>query len=270
MDLDTSQTICIRCGTTRTAQVDLIRSLFEPYGHVHTRTGTHGETQVECHVDMSFHFLLKKDEHVPGWVVENDECFWAFLAGYMDAEAHIGVKHFSRIPQARVEIASCDIGILQGLWAGLNERGVRCPKLNLRKRAGTVNRQGHRYNHDLYVLYIIRKASLDRLFQGIEPYLKHADKQAEMAEAWDNIRERGITVNLLRTKMNDERLENGTVIYWSRRFKDEQERWRVPVHCGWCGKVRTLSTITVSAPTFSGLCRFCAQSAKKIAKEEQM
>lgn len=267
MDLPTSQTIHIRCSTTRTAQVDLIRRLFEPYGFVHTRIGTCGETQVECHVDMSFHFLLEKDKYVPDWVMENDGCFWAFLAGYMDAEAYIGIERSSRVPQARVEIASSDKGILQGLWAGLNERGVHCPQLYLKIRAGTVDRQGRRHNHDHYALCILRKASLDKLFRGIGPYLKHADKQAEMAEAQDNIKERGIAVNLLRAKMNDERLENGVVIYWSRRFKDKQGHWRVPVRCAWCGRVRKLGTGTVGASNFTGLCRFCAQSARKTAEK---
>jgi len=192
MDLPTSQTIHVRCGTTRAAQVDLIRRLFEPYGHVHTRTGTMGETQVECHLDLSFRFLLEKEDRVPGWVMENDDCFWAFLAGYMDAEGYIGLSRHCYQDQARVEIASCDEGILRGLWAGLNKRGVHCPQLYLKKRAGIVDGQGRRCGSDFYVLVVSRKAALDRLFQGIDPHLKHADKRAAMAKAWANVRERGL------------------------------------------------------------------------------
>ncbi len=72
MDLPTSKTIHVRCGTTIPAQVDLIRGLFEPYGHVNTRKGTIGETQVECHLDMSFDFLLPKEDRVPDWVTPDD------------------------------------------------------------------------------------------------------------------------------------------------------------------------------------------------------
>jgi len=192
MDLPTSQTIHVRCGTTRAAQVDLIRSLFEPYGHVHTRLGTHGETQVECHLDLSFRFLLEKEDRAPDWVMRDDDCFWAFLAGYMDAEGYIGINRQCGRSQARVEIASCDVGILRGLWAGLNARGVRCPQLYLKKRAGTVDRQGRRSNCDFYCLSIQRKVSLDRLFRGVDPYLKHADKRTAITRAWANIRERGL------------------------------------------------------------------------------
>lgn len=192
MDLPTSQTIAIRCGTTRAAQVDLIRSLFEPYSYVHTRLGTRGETQVECSLDMSFSFLLEKEYCVPDWVMQNDDCFWAFLAGYMDAEGYIGILRQPHHDQARVQIASCDVGILRGLWVGLHARGVHCPQLYQKIQAGTIDRRGHRHNHDFYCLGIYRKASLDRLFQGIDSYLRHADKRAAMAKAWANIRERGL------------------------------------------------------------------------------
>ncbi len=192
MDLPASQAIHVRCSTTRPAQVDLIYRLFAPYGYVHTRQGTLGETQVECHLDLSFRFLLGKETRVPDWIMENDACFWAFLAGYMDAEGYIGLSRQRGREQARVEIASGDEGILRGLWAGLNARGVRCPPLHLKHRAGTLNRRGHQHSRDFYCLSICRKASLDRLFQGIEPHLKHADKRTAMREAWANVRERGL------------------------------------------------------------------------------
>ena len=177
MDLPTSKTIQVRCGTTIPAQVDLIRGLFEPFGHVNTRKGTIGETQVECHVDMSFDFLLPKEDRVPDWAKDDDTCFWAFLAGYMDAEGYIGLKKTRSGRSAIVEIASCDIGILSDLLAGLRDRGIVCPNLYLKTRAGTVDRRGTRTNRDFYILRVIRKASLDQLFQHVSPFLKHGDKQ---------------------------------------------------------------------------------------------
>jgi hypothetical protein len=192
MDLPTSKTIQVRCGTTIPAQVQLIRGLFEPYGHVNTRKGTIGETQVECYLDMSFDFLLPKEDRVPEWVTADDPCFWAFLAGYMDAEGYIGLRKRKGGRSAIVEIASCDVGILRGLWSGLNDRGIICPNLYLKARSGTANRRGTRNNRDYYNLSIIRKASLDMLFHEISPLLKHADKRDAMARAWTNIRERGL------------------------------------------------------------------------------
>ena len=192
MDMPTSQTIHIRCGTTVPAQVDLIRGLFEPYGHVNTRIGTHGETQVECSLDMSFDFLLPKEDRVPEWVTPNDPYFWAFLAGYMDAEGYIGLIRNKDRRRAVVEIASCQLGILQTLWNGLNARSLRCPDLHLKCRSGTTDNRGNHHNCDFYVLHISRKASLDTLFREIEPFLKHANKRDAMTLAWDNVRERGL------------------------------------------------------------------------------
>jgi hypothetical protein len=192
MDLPTSRTIHVRSGTTKTAQQELIVRLFQPYGHVHTRLGTHGETQIECHLDMSFEFLMDKRDRVPKWVMEADACFWAYLAGYMDAEAHIGLRRTKYGRAAVVEIGSCDVGILRGLWRGLNARGVQCPQIRLKTLAGTPIGQGYRTNRDFYRLFISRKASLDKLFRSVDSYLKHADRRKRMEKAWANVLERGI------------------------------------------------------------------------------
>jgi hypothetical protein len=192
MDLPTSKTIQVRCGTTVPAQVELIQGLFEPCGHVNTRKGSIGETQVECHLDMSFNFLLPKEDRLPDWAQADDECFWAFLAGYMDAEGYIGLKKTRSGRSAILEIASCDVGILRDLLSGLRIRGITCPDLYLKTRSGTVDRRGTRNNRDFYILRVIRKASLDLLFRRVSPYFKHGNKQAAMADAWANIRERGL------------------------------------------------------------------------------
>lgn len=192
MDMPTSQTIHIRCGTTVPAQVALIRGLFEPYGHINIRTGTQGETQVECSLDMSFEFLLPKEDRVPKWVALDDRCFWAFLSGYMDAEGYIGLVKTNKGRRAVVEIASCQFGILQGLWTGLGVRGVSCPDLYLKQRSGSTDSRGNRHNCDFYVLRICRKASLATLFLGIDPYMKHADKRTAMARVQDNLLERSL------------------------------------------------------------------------------
>jgi hypothetical protein len=123
--------------------------------------------------------------------MKHDACFWAFLAGYMDAEGYIGTSRGGH-GQALVEISSGDVGILRGLRAGLNARGVSCPRVSLKVRAGTVRPSGQTYNVDLYRLGVYSKASLDKLFQKIDPYLKHRDRRKAMAKAWANIRRRGL------------------------------------------------------------------------------
>jgi hypothetical protein len=161
MDLPTSQTIQVRSSTTRPAQVELIRQLFAPYGHVHTRLGKFGETQIECHLDMSFSFLLEKPESVPAWILAGDAYFWAFLAGYMDAEAYLGFTRDGSYVSGRVEIASCDVDILYGLWAALNARDAECRPPYLKRRAGTIDKRGRPMNRDYYCLCADRHVSAD-------------------------------------------------------------------------------------------------------------
>lgn len=182
-DLETSRRISVRSSTTRPEQVDLIRSLFEPYGHVNMRQGTFGETQIECRVDMTFDFLMEKHEHIPNWIERDNEYFWAFAAGYTDAEGHIAARPNGSHLQAYVEIGSCDIGILRGLESGFIQRGVTC-SLSLKVKAGSVDNRGKKTNCNHYRIVIVRKASVDLFFTGISPYLRHADKRARMERAW--------------------------------------------------------------------------------------
>ncbi len=58
-------------------------------------------------------------------------------------------------------------------------------------------------------------------------------------------------------KVNDQVLPNGSVVYWSRRFKD-QEHWLIPIRCGGCGTERIVSQRTAGRKGFSGLCHLCA------------
>lgn len=61
-----------------------------------------------------------------------------------------------------------------------------------------------------------------------------------------------------RKRRRDERLDNGSVVYWSRRFVDRRGRRRVPVRCGQCGQVREVSISAPYSERFTGLCRTCA------------
>lgn len=182
-DMETSRRIQVRSSTTRVEQLNLICDLFEKYGHVNVRTGTFGESQIECRLDMSFEFLLPKEDRVPKWVEHDDRCFWAFTAGYTDAEGHITARPVATHLQAYVEIGSCDVGILKGLEQGFQMRGVTC-SLSLKTSGGTIDKRGKKMNRDFYRIVIVRKSSVDKFFCGVSPYLHHADKIARMTRAW--------------------------------------------------------------------------------------
>ncbi|MCK4315324.1 MAG: hypothetical protein KAX24_06085 [Anaerolineae bacterium] len=74
-----------------------------------------------------------------------------------------------------------------------------------------------------------------------------------------------------RGRKRDERLPNGSTIYWSRRFGDGRYasggiRWRVPVRCGRCGQMREVDTSTAMKSNFTGLCHACATFKVQISR----
>jgi len=194
-DGNNCQTVAVESSSTKPEQIALIRQLFEPYGHVYTvtRRSRNTETGIKCYLNLTFDFLLPKPDRVPIWIMENNACFWAFLAGYIDAEGHIGIDRSQACPQARLQIISCDIGILNDLQAGLVAQGVHCPPVRLHLRKGMpTGKRRYCIRHNSYRLSVNSKAALNRLFEQIEPYLKHNKRRADMMAAWENIRSRGL------------------------------------------------------------------------------
>jgi hypothetical protein len=140
---------------------------------------------MEVRLNMTFAFLLPKQDSVPEWILANDEAFFAFFAGYVDAEGYFHT-YFVRAqpkPLACLEIRSYDANLLTQLSKGLNTRGITCPPARLRVRAGYTNREGVRSNRDLWGLGVHRKESLHLLFTAIHPHLRHAKRRLDMARA---------------------------------------------------------------------------------------
>src|SRR5205823_9762542 len=74
-------------------------------------------------LNMTFEFLLPKQDAVPEWILESDEPFFAFLAGYVDAEGYVRtyLPPGYMTPQVRVEIRSYDRSEERRVG-----KGVRC------------------------------------------------------------------------------------------------------------------------------------------------
>jgi hypothetical protein len=70
-------------------------------------------------LNVTFDFLLPKQDAVPGWILESDEPFFAFLAGYIDAEGYfrtyLPTNQYSLA--GRLEIRSYD-SVLLGQLSG--------------------------------------------------------------------------------------------------------------------------------------------------------
>ena len=186
--------IHVGCSTTLEPQVDLIKKLFSPYTFVYTKPSRilKGKwvIDIQCLLNDSFQFLLPKKDIIENWILKNDTCFCAFLAGYIDAEGHIftRLQKKSITPFSGLEIQTYDKTILHQTWEKLNRLGIECPRPLLNKPAGYVSKSGIINNGDCWRLSITKKKSLNQLFEKIYPFIKHQKRRNDLEEAWQNTR----------------------------------------------------------------------------------
>jgi hypothetical protein len=185
-----AHSVVIKCTSTRPEQIELFRLLFHRYGHVYTDEATmtrrHRQTiGMSVWLNRTFEFLLPKEDRVPDWALNEDDAFFAFLAGYMDAEGYIRtyLPRDYMTPQVRIEIRSYEAHLLTQLAEGLNARGIVCPPAQLRVKAGYVNRYGVISRGDQWGVGVFRRDSLLRLFAAIQPFLRHPRRRRDMLTA---------------------------------------------------------------------------------------
>lgn len=178
------QTIRVMCASSRQAQINLIQSLFKPYGYVKITRKLDGKTAIDCYVNMSFDFLLPKRDKIEEWILSDKKFCLAFLAGYIDAEGSFGIDMNG---SANLKIESYDVGILHQLHGILTQLGVDCPLPSLIK---SRENSKQKINRDVWRLGVYRKSSLDRLCAFLNAYLQHEDRRNDMMIAWQNARDR--------------------------------------------------------------------------------
>ena len=177
-----------------TNKSNFFRTLFERYGHIFTdeQTRTRRQRQsigVIARLNMTFDFLLPKQDAVPEWILASDEPFFAFLAGYIDAEGYFRTysKPNQSLPLCCLEIRSYDSVLLTQLGTGLNARGIVCAPARLRVRAGYTNGYGVRSNQDLWGLGVHRRDALQRRMAMIEPHVKHPRRRRDMLKVLETV-----------------------------------------------------------------------------------
>src|SRR3989338_2642447 len=111
------KTIRLESHTTKTEQIFLIRSLFEKYTNVHCKGISNKTLRALCFLDESFSFLLPKKDRIENWIIKDRTLFLAFLAGYIDAEGHIGVH--SKSKGRFLVIQTQDKGIIKSIYKNL-------------------------------------------------------------------------------------------------------------------------------------------------------
>jgi DNA-binding Lrp family transcriptional regulator len=185
-------TILITCSSTRKEQIQLIKSLFEKYGRVNiSELDSRGNFSVSCLINESFDFLLEKKDDIEDWILADDERFFAFFAGYSDAEANIGVYS----GKARFRIDSYDKNIILKSHAKLASLGIKFPRPYIDRKKGSIasRKRGSTYRKDRWLMETKRKSSLLQLFEQLDPYLKHPAKRKRVKEAIENIKWRNET-----------------------------------------------------------------------------
>ncbi len=200
-------TIHASTGTTKPAQLNLCNELFGSYGHASIRKGADGSYNFQCRLNMSFSFLLEKQDCIPLWIIRESEglqsatwdpnLYLAFIAGYIDAEGCFLVTKDGK--KAHLMLDSCDVGLLQQIHDIFNNRlEIICPPVHLVKPKGTPTqnkRQSDKVyytNKDCWRMGVYRKVSVLRLCELFEPYLRHADRRADMFAVWANVITRGV------------------------------------------------------------------------------
>jgi len=180
-----SETIKLDCASTKIEQINLIKQLFLTYGRIWiSKPNKKGATQIECSLNTSFEFLLTKTP--PKWIFKNRSFFYAFLAGFTDAEGTIFISN----KQAHYALGNYDINLLEQIKSYLEEYGMRVPKITCSHRQGLLASHGYRYNHDYWTLHISRKVEMLKLLSLIGPHLKHANRIRQMNIGIINIKER--------------------------------------------------------------------------------
>ncbi len=183
-----SETIHIDCGSTKKEQIKLISDLFKPYGRVWiSKPNRIKAVQIECSVNDSFSFLLKKRISIDPWILKNKKYFAAFLAGFTDAEGCISITHKGL---AFYSLGNYNSQLLSQIRNQLLKSGIKSPKLTEGKTKGYVGKEGYANNQNYWSLRLNRKIHLLKLFVLIDPYLKHPTRIRGVKKAKENIKMR--------------------------------------------------------------------------------
>lgn len=181
-----SDVIVVRCHTTREEQLDMIKGLFEQYGKV-TIGGKNEKNSkyINCFLNRSFSFLLPKEDSIANWIAEESSYSNYFAAGYIDAEANIGIYD----GRARFKIDSYDKNIIFWLYKWLQKNKVLCPKPKLIGKKGQIydKKKGYKYNKDLWRVRVSNMNSLNNLLGILKPILKHRKRLSDLNKCIKNI-----------------------------------------------------------------------------------
>jgi len=215
----TPYTVEVTTATSHPAMVNLFYEVFSRYGHCGKwpRLSNLGyEWALYCGLDTSFTFLVHKILEAPA----ENELFYPFLAGYIDAEGCWKISsHHHRWVDLGLVVGSKDFEILSSIQKKLKEdeyHPVFC-----------INTRQSRFNETrpLYELCLSRRKEVLSIIQRVIPFMKHREKiektklimEIKDEKAWKNVCDK-IKAFRKRIKMNvDECVEEAGSLYELKR-----------------------------------------------------
>lgn len=184
----------VSCGSSNINQIDLIKQMFSKYCKVTiSKPDKRGITRINANPNESFNFLLEKKDCINKNLLKNRKTFFAFLAGYTDAEGTIKT-HIQGFSTFRIK--TYDKGILTEIKKQLEDYGYKDVHLHLDTKKSKVRKQ----NKDCWGVYVYKKTQLLKLYKELLPFIKHRDKRKDILDGIKNIEYRN-------KKYNNKRME---------------------------------------------------------------
>lgn len=182
------KTIRVEAHTTKKAQIKLLRFLFKRYTHVHCKRTSAETVRVLCFLDESFSFLLPKRDAIENWITQDKDLFLSFLAGYVDAEGHIGVH--SQNKAGRLQIHTQDEGIIGSIQKNLLKIGIKSSQPRLAVPEGyTSPSYPTKPNNRIVWGVAIYMPDLKKLLEWLIPLLKHEKRKSDAIITLNHIKD---------------------------------------------------------------------------------
>jgi len=222
--------ILTRTSTSHPNMLELFRGTFQKYSHVHQfpmfhpKKKPHFDWQIYALLDKSFKFML--DKAVPNEITADENMFYAFLAGYADAEGCILITPNKDGVRLYLNIASEDSKTMSIIAAKLKEAGYH---LTLRIAAKRGESYGRKYNNDYWELRIATKVDVVKLLERLEFRHREKNKWKELVlkmykvKKWSEVKEE---VAALRNSIQDE--VNECVTKAEEKFRLKRDEKQLP------------------------------------------
>ena len=174
-------TLRITTASTISEFISMNREIFEKYGHVmQTFDKYNNSEKVTVDLDFeSFKFLFDAKKNCRFLENTNEEQFFYFLAGFIDAEGSISIyrRKLRNCIEFSIQVYNTDLYILKIIKSKLEEFGFNPLLVKIRGKGKTYYKgKLFVHNYDEYRVSLGRKFEIQKLLKLIQ--LKHTGKMA--------------------------------------------------------------------------------------------